>query len=77
MIPVDGLEEAEQLALGGLDEDTKLCTAASQGQRLLDSRVAGRRSLPSYCILPSWLVSTTLMTSPSRSSAFFRAVLAR
>lgn len=42
MIPVDRLEEAEQLALGSLDKDSKLCTAASQGQRLLDSRVPGR-----------------------------------
>lgn len=77
MIPIDGLEEAEQLALSGLNEHTELCIAASQGQRLLDSRVAGRRTLPSYCILPSRLVSTTFTTSPSRSSAFFRAVLAR
>lgn len=77
VIVVDGLEEAEQLALGSLDEDTKLCTAASQGQRLLNSQVPGRWTLPSYCILPSRLVSTSLTTSPSRSSAFFRAVLAR
>lgn len=78
VIPIDGLEETEQLALGSLHKDTKLCTAAaSQYQRLPNSKVAGRWALPSYCIFPSRLVSTTLIISPSRSSAFFIAVLAR
>jgi hypothetical protein len=77
VIMIDGLEEAEQLALSSLDKDAELCTGASQDQHLHKSRGLGRCSLPSYWILPSRLVSTTFITSPSRSSAFFKAVLVR
>lgn len=42
VIMVDGFEETKQLALGSLHKNTKLCTAASQDQRLLNSRVSSR-----------------------------------